>query len=155
MSHGKTLILGLGSDALCDDGLPVRLVEKLKTVLNPSIYDFGSSPVGGLELIDLLKDYRKAILIDTLLTGRKRPGTIILFTPGDHEETFHISSQHDLTFNQVLNLAKELEIQLPDKIFIIAIEIAENKLLSFDLSEQISDKLPELSASITNIISSL
>lgn len=138
------LILGFGSDALSDDGLPVRLVCDLKTVLNPINYEFNSSPIGGLELLELLRGYEKVILIDTQLTGRRRPGTINIFTPAVFEETFHLSSQHDLSFHQVLELAKEMEIPFPTDILIIAIEIFENKRLSFAFSDKIETIYSEI-----------
>ena len=92
MSQDKCLILGFGSDALSDDGLPVRLVSDLKSILDTEKFLFGTSPLGGLELLELLKDLNQAILIDTQLTGRRKPGTISVFTPGNFEETFHLSS---------------------------------------------------------------
>lgn len=144
MSQDKCLILGFGSDALSDDGLPVKLVDDLKFVLNPTNYEFNSSPVGGLELLELLKDFNKAILIDTQLTGRRKPGTISFFTPDEFEETFHLSSQHDLSFQDALRLAIEMDIPFPGDIQIIAIEIVENKRLSFDLSEEINKYYPDI-----------
>lgn len=140
MSRGKCLILGFGSDALSDDGLPVRLVDDLTSKLDPEKFDFNTSPVGGLELLELLKGYDRALLIDTQLTGRRKPAEISLFTPDHFEETFHLSSQHDLSFHETLRLAKEMEILMPDDIQIIAIEIVENKKLSFEFSEEISEK---------------
>jgi hydrogenase maturation protease len=144
VSQGKSLILGFGSDALSDDGLPVRLVHDLKSSLNPDKFDFETSPVGGLELLELLKGYETAILIDTQLTGRRKPGEISVFTPENFEETFHLSSQHDLSFHEALRLAKEMAIPFPADIQIIAIEIIENKRLSFEFSEEIKVKYPSI-----------
>lgn len=152
MSQDKTLILGFGSDALSDDGLPVRLVQELETVLNPLNYEFNSSPIGGLELLELLKDYQKAILIDTQLTGRRKPGTINFFTPDNFEETFHLSSQHDLSFHDTIRMAKEMDIPFPSDIQIIAIEILENKRLSFEFSEEIGRIYPDILKKINDLI---
>lgn len=152
MSPAKCLILGFGSDALSDDGLPVRLVCDLKTVLNPINYEFNSSPLGGLELLELLQGYEKVILIDTQLTNRRKAGTISLFTPGDFEETFHLSSQHDLSFHQVLELAKAMEIPFPSDILIIAIEIVENKRLSFEFSDEIENIYSEILKNVRSYI---
>jgi len=149
----KCLVLGFGSDALSDDGLPVRLVQDLRTVLNPINYEFNSSPVGGLELLELLKGYKKAVLIDTQLTGRRKPGTISYFTPDNFEETFHLSSQHDLSFHDTLRLAKQMDIPVPDDIQIIAIEIYENKKLSFEFSEDINRAYPQIIKILSKFLS--
>jgi hydrogenase maturation protease len=153
VSQDKCIVLGFGSDALSDDGLPVRLVHDLKIILNTINYEFNSSPVGGLELLELLKDCNKAILIDTQLTGRRKPGTISFFTPQKFEETFHLSSQHDLSFQDTLRLAIEMEIPFPNDIQIIAIEIVENKRLSFDLSEEINGSYPEIFRKVSSLLS--
>ena len=153
MYQDKCLVLGFGSDALSDDGLPVRLVQDLRTVLNPINYEFNSSPVGGLELLELLKGYKKAVLIDTQLTGRRKPGTISYFTPDNFEETFHLSSQHDLSFHDTLRLAKQMDIPVPDDIQIIAIEIYENKKLSFEFSEAINRAYPQIIKIVSKFLS--
>ena len=88
-------------------------------------------------MLELLEGFETAILIDTQLTSRRKPGEIHEFTPDNFEETFHLSSQHDLTFHEALRFAKEMGISLPDDIRIIAIEIVENKKLSFEFSEEI------------------
>ena len=133
----KTLILGFGSDALSDDGLPLRLVHELQTAPGNERFDFNTSPVGGLELLELLRGYNRVILIDTQLTCRRKPGTVSFFTPDNFEETFHLSSQHDLSFHHTLKLAKDLDIPFPSAIHVIAIEISENKKLSFEFSDEI------------------
>lgn len=137
MSRGKCLVLGFGSDALSDDGLPIKLVNDLKVVTSQKAFTFETSAVGGLELLELLEGFETAILIDTQLTSRRKPGEIHEFTPANFEETFHLSSQHDLTFHEALRFAKEMGISLPEDIRIIAIEIVENKRLSFEFSEEI------------------
>lgn len=153
MYRGKCIILGFGSDALSDDGLPVRIVNELESLLEKEKYDFNTSPLGGMELLELLEGYERAVLIDTQKTGKRNPGEIIQFTNENFQETFHLSSQHDLTFLDTLRLAKEMEISFPCDILIIAIEITENKRLSFEFSEVINNKYLEISAKLKSIIS--
>jgi hydrogenase maturation protease len=150
--QGKCLIVGFGSDALSDDGLPIRLVHDLESILDPEKFDFKTSPVGGLELLELLKGYYSAFLIDTQLTGRRKTGEISLFTPENFEETFHLSSQHDLSFHDTLKLANEMDIPLPSDIQIVAIEIVENKRLAFKFSEEISARYPGILSQIASVI---
>lgn len=148
MSRGKCLVLGFGSDALSDDGLPVRLIHDIKVLESHSRITFETSAVGGLELLDLLEGFNTAVLIDTQLTSRRKPGEIHEFTPANFEETFHLSSQHDVTFHEALRFAKEMGISMPDDIRIIAIEVVENKKLSFEFSDEIQDNYPGILAQI-------
>lgn len=144
MSRGKCLVLGFGSDALSDDGLPIRLIQDLRVLESLSSITFETSAIGGLDLLDLLEGFDTAILIDTQLTSRRKPGEIHEFKPANFEETFHLSSQHDLTFHEALLFAKEMGISMPEDIRIIAIEVIENKKLSFEFSGEIKEKYPEI-----------
>jgi hydrogenase maturation protease len=149
VSRGKCLVLGFGSDALSDDGLPVRLIQDLKILESLSRFTFETSAIGGLDLLDLLEGFYEAILIDTQLTSRRKPGEIHEFTPDNFEETFHLSSQHDLTFHEALRFAKEMGISMPADIRIIAIEIVEKNKLSFEFSEEIQEKYPGILSNLT------
>lgn len=141
-------MLGFGSDALSDDGLPVRLVQDLRVLESLSSITFQTSAIGGLELLGLLEGFDSAILIDTQLTSRRKPGEIHEFTPDNFEETFHLSSQHDVTFHEALQLGKEMGISMPYDILIIAIEVVETKKLSFEFSEEIEEKYPGILAQV-------
>ena len=152
MSRGKCLVLGFGSDALSDDGIPVRLVNDLKVVVSQNKFKFETSAVGGLELLELLEGFDKAVLIDTQLTSRRKPGEIHEFTPDNFEETFHLSSQHDLTFHEALRFAKEMGLSMPHDIRIIAIEIVENKKLSFEFSEEIDALYADILSQVRDLI---
>lgn len=155
MSRGKCLVLGFGSDALADDGIPIRLVQDIRVLESLSSITFETSAIGGLDLLDLLEGYEIAILIDTQLTSRRKPGEIHEFTPDNFEETFHLSSQHDLTFHEALRFAKEMGISMPGDIRIIAIEIVENKKLSFEFSEEISRKYQYILSYLCQVLKSM
>jgi len=107
-----------------------------------------TSPVGGLELLNLLDGFNTAVLIDTQLTSKRKPGVIHKFTPDNFEETFHLSSQHDVYFHEALRLGSEMGISMPDDIHIVAIEIVENKKLSFEFSGVIEEKYPAILAQV-------
>jgi hydrogenase maturation protease len=152
VSRGKCLVLGFGSDALSDDGIPIRLVQDLNVLESLSSITFETSPVGGLELLELLEGFDTAVLIDTQLTSRRKPGEIHEFTPANFEETFHLSSQHDVTFHEAIRFAKEMGIPMPEDIRIIAIEVVENKKLSFEFSGEIQEKYAGILSQIEQIL---
>jgi hydrogenase maturation protease len=152
VSRGKCLVLGFGSDALSDDGLPIRLVQDLRVLESLNRFTFETSAIGGLDLLDLLEGFDKAVLIDTQLTSRRKPGEIHEYTPDNFEETFHLSSQHDLTFHEALRFAKEMGISMPNDIRIIAIEVVENKKLSFEFSEEISVMYPSILSQVQSFL---
>lgn len=137
---GKTVVVGFGSTALRDDGLPINLIRHLAT--DPRFRDmtFLTSPVGGLELIHLISGHSCAVLLDTVKTGRISPGEVTQFIYPDFQETLHLSSQHDASFEQALELGKTLGFRLPARIHIMAVEIEDNLTLGEGMSPAIAER---------------
>ncbi len=152
LPHTKILILGLGSEALMDDGLPIRLIGDLKEILNPLKYELKTTAVGGIELINLVQGFKIAILIDTTKSPEGKPGTVFKYSPEDIKETYNLSSQHDVSFQDALKLGAALNIDIPSRIVILAIEIFENRTLGSDLSEVLKIKYSKILSQIKHEI---
>lgn len=149
---GKTVVVGFGSTALKDDGLPLHLIGHLTTDPRFRHMTFLTSPVGGLELIQLISGHSCAVLLDTVKTGKSNPGEIIHFIYPDFIETFHLSSQHDASFEQALELGKKLGIPLPGRIHILAVEIEDNLTLGEGMSESVLVRFDEVLGKIGEVL---
>ena len=136
----KTVVVGFGSTALRDDGLPIHLIRHLAT--DPRFRDITllTSPVGGLELIQLISGHSCAMLLDTVKTGKMLTGEVNHFIYPDFHETLHLSSPHDASFEQALELGKKLGFRLPARIHIMAIEIEDNLTLGEGMSPAIAER---------------
>lgn len=68
MNENKILILGMGNDILTDDGIGIKITKVLekKFPFPNIIYDTLS--LGGLEIIEYIKDFKMVILIDAIKT---------------------------------------------------------------------------------------
>ena len=143
-NNRNILILGFGSDILMDSGIGPKLIRYLQSRLaNPEI-SFDNAAVGGLDLIEIMRDYKQVIIIDTTKTINGIPGSVYYFTPDTFKETLHISLVHDISFSTALKLATKLNIQITDKINIIAIEIVDYLTLGNKFSPQLQEKYPEI-----------
>lgn len=131
---GEVLILGLGNDILSDDAIGPKLVQRLEGDISEDRITFLTAAVGGMEIMELMKDYNHAIIIDAIKTKVGVPGAVYHFTPDHFEETLHASSFHDVSFLTAIELAKKIDINLPKQIDIIAIEILEDLVFSDELS---------------------
>ena len=69
----KTLIVGIGSTILSDDGVGVRVVERLRSSELPSGVDTVELGTAGLSLLDLVDGYDR--LVETLMPGGTAPNT--------------------------------------------------------------------------------
>jgi len=130
----KTLILGLGNPILSDDsaGLKVAEIVRQRLALDPSI-EVSEDYSGGLRLMERMIGYDQVIIVDAICTGTHPPGSV-LYLNSDDLPTQHTASTHDINLPTALQLAATLNLKMPERIRIIAIE-AENVL---DFSEQCS-----------------
>ena len=138
------LILGIGNDILTDDGIGPKIVQALKNDIDQENISFMTAASGGLDILELIKDYQKVIIIDAIKTKDGIPGTIYYLTPANFKETLHISSFHDVSFLTALKVADKLDINVPNQIDIIAIEIVEDLTFSSEFSKPIADKYEEI-----------
>ena len=145
VKHKKEiLILGIGNDILMDDGIGPKLVAELqKSIADPRI-NFLTASTGGMEMLELIRDYRQVIIIDAIKTKNGIPGTVYHLTPTGFKETLHISSFHDISFLTALKLAEKLKMNIPRQMDIIAIEIIEDLTFGSEFSSVIRDKFPAI-----------
>jgi len=132
----KTLILGLGNPLLGDDGVGWRVAEAVRPqVTNPEV-EVDCLAGGGLSLMERLIGYDRAILVDAMTTGRAPQGTVSCF---DLEQlpdptASHLTSVHETSLKTALRLGASLELALPQKVLVVAIESQQ----VYDFSEELS-----------------
>ena len=151
----KILILGMGNDILTDDGIGIKITKVLEKEFPNSGFVYDTLSLGGLEIIEYIKDFKSVIIIDAIKTMNGVPGTVYHFVPEDFKETLHLSNIHDISFLTSLRLAKDLEIKTPDDIHIIAIEILEDMVFSDNFTPQIQEKYPEILREVKELFTEL
>lgn len=131
---GVTLVVGLGNPLLADDGVGWRVVEAVRGRLagdpaltaDPAFADveLDHLAVGGLSLMERLVGYRRAILVDAMVTGEHPPGTVRRFSIADipGREATHLDSAHDASLAVALAAGRSLGADLPAEIAIVAVE---------------------------------
>lgn len=149
------LILGLGNPILSDDGIGPRLVSELASVMTDPRIVFDTCACGGLEIMESISGYERVIFIDAIRTSGGKAGTIFHFTPEDFRETSNLSNQHEINFLTTLRLGNLLGLKLPSDIHIIAVEIAEDRIFSEELTPAVSERFPSIVEETIAIISQL
>jgi len=138
----KTLILGLGNDLLGDDAVGILAVRLLKQELCNKA-DLVECPLHGLALLEFFVGYDRAIIIDSIQTGRHPPGTICDYSPDDLDCVIS-PSPHYSGLPEMLALAKQLDLEFPKEIKIFALEVLDPCTIGCDLSEPVRQALPDL-----------
>jgi len=140
----KTIILGLGNALLKDDAIGLILVKELSERVNHPEIEFKTSEKVGLNLIEYLEGYERAIIIDSIITGQKPPGEIIEFSLDQLPASPRLRSPHDADFKSAVELAKRTGLKMPERIMILGIVILDNLSFEPELTEELSFKIPHL-----------
>ncbi len=134
------LILGIGNRILSDDGIGIKLIEDLQGEFRHPLVHFKTACTGGLEIVEMMQEYKDVLIFDAIKTHGGTPGNIYYFTIDDFKETLHISSFHDISFLIALEFMKRSGLNVPENINILAVEIVEDSYFSENFSIEIHKK---------------
>lgn len=141
----KTIIVGLGNPILGDDGVGWKAAEKICQQLPPDesvVVDCLS--LGGISLMEHLIGYDRAILIDAFASDEAL-GSIHVMKLNDmpNYSAFHISSAHDTSLQNAIEMGRSLGAHLPEDIMVIG--IATQRIYDFSeaLSPPVADAMPQ------------
>jgi hydrogenase maturation protease len=136
-----TIVIGLGNLLMSDEGIGIHLIRKLSEHQDefPSV-EFIDAGTGGLNILHLIANRKKAVIIDCAKMGKK-PGTIKQFEPADVQTTKKMThfSLHEADILRIIELSRQLG-ECPNQIAIFGIE-PESLELGQSLSETLTDKI--------------
>jgi len=150
-----TIVLGIGNEILMDDGIGPKLVDLIQKQNPQKNVDYKKVFLGGLDILDLIRDYQKVIFIDAIKTRNGIPGTVYYFTHEDFKETHHLSNFHDSSFLNTLELGKKLGLSLPEEIHIVAIEIVEDMVFGKSFSPEIAKEINIIYQEVNQLINDI
>ncbi|MFH1370205.1 MAG: HyaD/HybD family hydrogenase maturation endopeptidase [Planctomycetota bacterium] len=138
-----TVVIGLGNLLLSDEGIGIHLVRRLSDRQDkfPKV-DFLDAGSAGMNLLHLIANRKKAIIIDCAKMGAK-PGIMLRFTPDEVQSVKKLSqySLHEADILQVIKLSEQLG-ECPQEIVFFGIE-PEKLEPGQELSETLSVKIAD------------
>jgi len=143
----KILVLGLGNILLSDEGVGVRVVERLQErYLFPERVQVLDGGVRGLALLPYLEDISKLLIIDAVKAG-KEPGTLIRLE-GDEIPAFFSPkiSPHEEGLPDLLFAAQVLDLY-PQEVVLWGVEPLKLET-GLELSPLLASKVEELTEKV-------
>jgi len=138
----KTLILGMGNPIMGDDGVGIWAARALKDRVNEEKVTVMETGMAGLNLLELLADYDRAILIDAIKTGEGEVGQVYRLKPEMFNDTRHAISTHGVDFSTALELGNRLGLNLPKDIVFFGIEVADANIFSEKCTPEVEKAIP-------------
>lgn len=125
VAEWRLLVLGLGNDILTDDAVGLLVARAVAAQLkdHPEIAVHETTEMG-LALLDEIADFDALILVDAVQTGRTPPGHIHECDIADLPQVT-ATSPHFVGVGETLALGRRLGIAMPERVRVIAIEVAD------------------------------
>jgi hydrogenase maturation protease len=150
----KTLILGLGNDILTDDGVGLAVVRRLASRYAESEnIVLRETMEMGLALLDFLVGFNRVIIVDSLLTGQKPPGTIHEVDVTGWQELTG-STPHFLGVGETLALGRQLGLAMPQQVTVLGIEVQDPYTLGTELSQAVASAVPDVVRRVEHLLPS-
>jgi hydrogenase maturation protease len=140
----KTLVLGLGNSILSDDGVGIRVAQEVGKQLNDPQVTIAETSEAGLRLLDSIVGYDKVIIVDAVQTEKGQVGQIYRMEPQDFSFAKHLTSPHQINLATALELGKMLNLAMPQKITIFAVEAKDITTFSEKCTPEVEQVIPEV-----------
>ena len=136
------LILGVGNPILTDDGVGIKIAQKLKEG-NPELEVIETSEAG-IALLDLIAGYDKLIIIDSIKTEKGKPGDLYKLELEDLKPAQDFSSSHGIGIATAFELGQRLGYRMPKFVSIYAVNIKDNSTFGEKCTEEVEQRMPSI-----------
>ncbi len=142
MRKNEYLVIGIGSPYISDDAIGIRVVESIMRMNLPNV-DTEEASVSGLDMIEKMLDYKRVVVVDSIVSGESEPGTVLVLTPEDFAHTVHGTNPHETNIATALELGRRLEPErFPEQIFFVAVEALNVVDINEEMTPAVNAALP-------------
>lgn len=146
----KTIVIGIGNPILGDDGIGIVVAKKVMEKMNDPDVVIEEAYTGGMNLLETILGYDKAILIDAIINDDIGIGQVkrIEIEEGG---TAHYTSPHDSSFFDALRTVENMGIEtVPKHISVFGIGIKRNNTFTETMSPEVKKAVPPAVSMVLN-----
>ncbi|MEW6051178.1 MAG: hydrogenase maturation protease [Candidatus Zixiibacteriota bacterium] len=146
-----SLVLCLGNEVRSDDAFGAAVADRLTSnghAENGTEVLFAAT--AGFALLDLLRDRKRVLVVDTIITGNAPPGKLHLFAAGALTPSRGLINSHQMSLPTAVALGKELGLNMPTEISVLAVEAQDVHTLSEQLTPPVEAALDEAVTIVTD-----
>ena len=148
----RTIIVGIGNPILGDDGVGIHILRELVPKVMDENIVLEEAFTGGMNLLDIIIGYDKAILIDAVEEPDDPPGKT--YTMDAREMTSsHSTNPHDTSFPEAISVAREMgQDRIPSEIHLVGINIRAQYDFKDRLSDEVARAVPEAVKKVMDLL---
>jgi len=150
MSDKRTIIVGLGNPLMTDDAVGILVARGLYERLDDPAVELREASVAGIELMEMLIGYDRAVIVDAVQTEDGKVGDWYRL-----DEPLEVNgplpqSTHRFGVFEGLELGRRLGLDMPQDIRIYAVEVADPFTFGEGLSSKLDEKFRDIVSGILN-----
>ena len=142
----RTLILGIGNPILTDDGVGIRIAQRLKEE-KPYLEAMETSEAG-IAILDFIVGYDKLIIVDSIITKKGKPGDLYRLELEDLKPMMNFSSSHSIDIATAIKIGEGLGYKVPNLVSIYAVEIKDNTTFGEKCTQEVEKRIPSIARQI-------
>jgi hydrogenase maturation protease len=142
------ILIGLGNPIMSDDGIGLLVSRRVHELLPDC--DLELSPAGGFEVVDLMLGHRRAVIIDSMVTGKHPPGTVLRIDTDSALETLRTGHSHGINFLEAIEVARSCDAEVPGEVVVYGIEVQDPFSLGQEVSESLLDGIDGMAREIAD-----
>jgi len=109
--------------------------------------------VSGLDLIEIVLDYKRVVIVDAITSREYEPGTVRVLDRGAFTHAVHGTNPHEANVVTAFELGKRLEpTRFPDDIRFVAIEAQNTYDISEEMTPPVKAALPRAIQTVLDIL---
>lgn len=143
-------VLCLGNELLADDALGRVVAERLRALALPGV-EVEFSAETGFNLFDHILATRRLIVVDTILMGSFKPGSVLCFRETDVESAFG-GSPHYIGLFEALAAARRMGLAAPEEVDIIAVEGADCTTVGGSMHPAVEQAVPDVIGRVNSLL---
>jgi hydrogenase maturation protease len=152
----STLILYLGNPIVRNDQVGLIVGSRIATLFssnsNVEVREFSGSP---LDLVSDIHGYDRLVLIDSISTGKRPIGSVVLFGEEDILASRGDAYLHGMNLSEALTLCRRMDLPFPNVVHLIGIEAGDMYEFDENLSAELRQGLPGIILEVRRIVENL
>ena len=150
----RTMVLGIGSPIMSDDAVGLKVVEMVRSLglEGVEVHDHSTS---GLDIIEIVLDFDRVIVVDAILTGMVPPGEFQILTTEDFKHAVTPGTPHEINMFTAIEIGRRVHPgRMPSDIVLVAVEVADVVTVSEEMTPEVKAAIPSIVDKVRELIDS-
>ncbi len=137
----ETLVIGIGNTIRGDDAIGIHMAREIARD-KPGDIDVVEIETSGFELLDLMRGYKRVIIIDAMPTAdEEKIGNVGIFRFDNRPGSATLLPSHGIDFAGIVTTFRQLEPEsIPRDIYFLLVSVKDVNIFKEELSVELAER---------------